>query len=180
MPLAFAVWLGITQALPKFRVPAPQYDALYLTNYAGGAINTLRVDVLNNRLRAMFIGENIGYGWPNLYRFHAATGQVETIPIPRPNDLPLVHPDNRPMEEIAEASQHAVPIPDSEGFKVDPAVHSPDGYLFRIGDNHTSSLFAWEGKNDGFAYISHGPSQIAIPRPPEKGAVPVFLGWVIP
>ncbi len=181
LPAVLAGWLCLTHYLPRLAVPDPQYDMLYLTNYASGAVNTLHVDVLHNRVAATFVGENFGYGWPQLYRFHAKTGLSEEIPIPRPRDVPLVRPYNRPDSDSKQEPAHPVPLPGVDNLKIDPATLAPDHYLFRTGENRSSPFTLWEGDNDAFAYIMRGPKQFPIPAPPGAGRpTPLFLGWIVP
>lgn len=181
LPLALALWLGLTRTLPLLAVPAPRYDAVYLVNDASDAINTLHIDVIDNRLAATFVGVNFGYGWPQLFRYHADTGEVEEIAIPHPPTLPLQRPYNRPAGEAREEPHVPVPISDMENLKLNPAAHAPDDYVFRAGSNSATPLDLWQGNEEGFAYITRGPKRIAIPAPEGAGRpIPRFLGWVIP
>jgi len=177
LPMLLALWYTATDFIPHLAISAPKYDVLYLTNYADNAPNTLHVEVVDSHLVAMFIGDNFGYGWPQLFRFHSATGVVEEIPIIPPKNLPI----KRPNQGLANNAHVPVIIPPLQSLRLDTSSAAPDGYIFKKGDNTADIFSVWDDSDKGFAYIYHGAKEVLIPPPAGNGQPrPKFLGWIIP
>lgn len=178
LPGLLAAWYAAAALLPRLAVPAPRHDLILLSGHTPDAGNALRVELVEGRAAATFIGENFGYGWPRLFRFHAATGRLEEIALPRPANLPQKRAYNRPAPPPEKELRRPVPLPELETLRLDPSAAAPDGYAFIPGDAASGPFRLWRGQ--GAAALVKQGRRIVLPAPDAKALRLTLLGWVRP
>jgi hypothetical protein len=183
VPLLVIIYHAIVHGLGGYWSVPPQYDMLYMTNYADGAANGLSYEIKDNQLRFYYRGDNYGYGWPRLFRFNPASGRYREIRIHRPPSLPQRKHSNRPFKEQDANHLRPVPIAETDQARVIDSLTAPDGAVFerfvegredfhRLFSNDRSILLGYVNKA-GKHYPLRAP-----PGPRTKDNV-TFIGWVV-
>ncbi len=179
LPILVVVAFVLARTLPRLWVEDPRYDVLYGVRASYGT-RSRPVDcdlaVVDGRLRVRWVKmQNPSYqDPPSLYRLHPASGAVEEIPLPEPEDV-----------ENLEGTLDLF-VAGLEGFRLDRSPRSPDGYEFDESAGGGSGLLGEllvDRNRRARSVIRKGGRVIVLPRTDDAayGYAPVqFLGWLVP
>jgi hypothetical protein len=178
LPLLVVLLFVLARTLPRVWVEDPRYDVVYgsRSNY-DSTPRTIDgvVTAVDGRLRVRWTKpEQPTYsGRPLVYRWHAATGQVEVIPVPEPENIATF-----------EATTDLF-FPGFEGWRVDPSLRAPDGYEFNSSSRGSSGILTEILVSPSYRedqVIRKGGRVIPLPRTDDQsyGYSVEFFGWLVP
>jgi hypothetical protein len=177
LPLLLIVLFFIASVLPKSMSTPPQYEMLFTTyKYESQAPDYLYDIVVKDAQLMVKVrkkdDKNLGYQSTRLMVFDGRTQTVREIPLE--------------VDNIAEAADgEPVPLPSAQGWKIDTASISPDGYALDApryaGGNLLGGLFG-VGYRDGEYRLKKGGVGYRIPNDQSGyryyGQLE-FVGWVL-
>jgi hypothetical protein len=178
LPILVVVIFVLARTLPRLWVEDPRYDLVYGVRSSFGAhprsiACDLAVDEGRLRVRWVKLKDPSYQDQPRAYRLHPATGVVEEIPLPEPDDV-----------ERLEGTLDLF-VAGLEGFRLDRSPRSPDGYEFDESSGRGSGLLGelLVDRNRPRAVLRKGGRVIVLPATNDAGYGywPVqFLGWLVP
>jgi hypothetical protein len=177
LPLIVVVFFIVATAIPRWRVPPPQYDLILRANGPYTAANArLSVDfaVRDGRVEARFrlLPEN-GYASPStLFLFDHTSMSAREIPLDVPGDLKEGDP---PRTVVVEALA---------GRRVVADTRAPDGYQLEIrsqrGPGLVGELFGMNRYGAGASLVNRGRViAINLPIPYEYQSPATAVGWIV-
>lgn len=181
-PMQVAIYYILTSYLPSRWAAPPQYDMLYMTNYAPGAASGVTFEIENEKLKLYYVGHNFGFGWPRLFRFNPASGKAHEIRLPQ-SDIPLVDVASRiPLAE-GEVLKRELVVPALQNWRVSGAPLTPDGYRFEPLDESREDLWVLFSPNPkpllGRIVKAGTRLDVVAPPGPRTRQAVTFLGWVL-
>jgi len=179
LPILVVVLFVLARTLPRLWVEDPRYGVVYgVRSSYGTRARPVDCDlaVVDGRLRVRWVKlENSSYqDPPRLYRLQPASGVVEELPLPEPEDVAS-------LEGTLDLF-----VAGLEGFRLDRSPRSPDGYEFDESAGGGSGLLSEllvDRSRRARSVIRKGGRVIVLPRTDESGYgyAPVqFLGWLVP
>lgn len=182
LPLLLVVIFMMSTTITNITVDDPKHDFLIATEYYHNDNDSLRFDIVQNRLKVTY-----RYPWKNehnhymynkdarLWRVHVNDMSVEEISLPLPHDK---NADNKKISVELD-------VPDIESLKVINKQPGPDGYIFenssrRYRGNIMTELFSYDYHYSG-AGISNNGRFIPIKghRENQYRYNTRFIGWIL-
>ena len=177
LPLLVVIFFAVANVLPNLYTPAPAHDLLLVRHQyhaiAGspvkivltvqeGKLTASVAEASNSIERRMVLG---------LFRYSHATGVVQEVDIPLPDDL----------ANLSVGTE--LPIPDLEGVNLSGVLVAPDGYAFRVGGRRSglmTKMFGGRRHHDPVIY--NGGAVVRLNVPSSKNLTysqAALLGWIV-
>lgn len=172
--VVIALFLVVT-AIPRWTVPAPQYDVLLQTtdyDQAGRRVSAelaVRDERLHATIRAS--GENMNPPRVRLWRFDHTTLNLQEIPLDLPDEPPVGETSKTIVVEALRDQRILTGTKAPDGYEVRTQSHGGPGL---IGD-----LFGMRHYDQAIVLANRGRTVSIKPPTPNVYQTPMFLGWMI-